>query len=94
MADILEFKRKEEHVSGSAVCILCDHKWVAVAEVGTAALECPACHTMKGVFTQLIGRQTEDHLQCGCCGSEFYAITPKGAYCVNCGKYAKIGITI
>jgi transcription elongation factor Elf1 len=89
MDNILEFKRKEEHVSGNALCLICDHKWVAVAPVGTQALECPSCHTIKGVFTQLVSRQTEDHLQCGCCGSEFYAITPKGPYCINCGKYAK-----
>ena len=89
MDNILEFKRKEEHISGNAMCIICEHKWVAAAPVGTQALECPACHTMKGVFTQLVSRSNEDHLQCGSCGGEFYAITPNGPYCINCGEYAK-----
>ena len=89
MDNILEFKRKGEHVSGNALCLICDHKWIGVAPVGTHALECPSCHTLKGVFTQLVSRQNEDHLQCGCCGGEFYAITPNGPYCINCGKYAE-----
>jgi hypothetical protein len=55
---------REEHLSGEAFCFQCGHTWTAVAPVGTVELECPECHTMKGVFKY--GCEPKSAWVCGC----------------------------
>lgn len=89
MGEIISFKKPEtdEHVTGPAVCVGCGKSWIAVAPVGVSTLDCPKCETNRGVFTQLMNRCNSDHWQCNC-GSEFFSLTRKGAYCVKCGAWA------
>ncbi len=42
--------RSVDHLEGEALCTACGHTWQALAPLGTVALECPACHTMKGLY--------------------------------------------
>lgn len=81
---IHEFKPKDPHLSGEAHCIYCDHKWTAVAPVGTTQLECPECRTLKGVFTYPCEPEGERwECQCGC---QLFWITPTYSMCYNCGE--------
>lgn len=81
--------REEEpddpHISGKARCIACAHEWVAVAPTGTTWLECPSCHTEKGLY-RFPCEQDAAHWKCGC-GNWYFAVTHEGYYCPNCGEW-------
>lgn len=90
MNTIVEFKRKQEpaetpHMTGEAHCIACKHEWVGAAPVGTVWLECPECHTMKGLL-RLHGERSGEHWTCAC-GNQLFYIMREGAYCPNCGDW-------
>lgn len=81
-------KEREPHLQGNAICAGCRHKWEAIAPIGTDRLECPECHSNKGVFVELVERE---HLRWTCnCGNYLMAITPEGTYCVNCGAWQEV----
>jgi len=91
VADIIEFKRPEKadpHGTGEAFCFQCKHTWVAVAPVGSTQLECPECHTMKGLwkfpFEPSVEGREGGRWQCNC-GNQLFYLTPKGYMCPNCG---------
>ena len=77
--------KKDPHLAGDAVCLQCQYKWTAVAPTGTTQLECPECHTFKGVWMYPFRRVDEDHWKCGC-GNIYFCITPDITYCPNCGR--------
>lgn len=43
---------QEAHLYGAAHCMLCKHKWQAVASIGTGLMECPSCGAVRGVYTR------------------------------------------
>jgi hypothetical protein len=72
------------HNAGQALCTQCGHEWVAVAPVGTVVLECPGCHTFKGLFK---GPIEPEHgiwtCNCGCYAMVISDTT--NILCWNCG---------
>lgn len=69
---VIPFKPREKadpHLAGEAICIGCQHTWAAVAPVGTWQLECPSCHSSKGIWRNPVGGIEGDTVftcQCGC----------------------------
>ena len=88
MSKILEFKPPEKtvpHLVGQAHCNQCQHKWEGVAPVGTIFLECPQCHTNKGLFTNHVEPQG-DRWVCGC-KCQLFFVSKRGTQCMNCGTW-------
>lgn len=79
-----EAKRREGWISGPAVCLQCAHEWVAVRPEGTLGMECPECHTFKGVNKGLVFID-DKHWTCGC-GNDLLRIAGGRAYCPLCGR--------
>lgn len=81
-AEIHNILEASPHLSGEAMCLVCQHKWVAVAPIGECSLECPECHTFRGVFTgNPLG---EEHYRCKC-GCSHFAILPGFRFrCLHC----------
>lgn len=88
MSTIVELRpRHDPHGAGDAFCLQCNHQWVAVAPTGTVQLECPECHTMKGLF-KFPFAPSEGQLVRECnCGNQLFYMTPEGHMCANCGTY-------
>ena len=90
---VLEFKRPEPqdpHLSGQAQCFGCQHKWVAVAPVGTKEMECPNCHCIKGVFRNICAPEKDKKIWVCECGCDLFMLIEKVGYmCVNCGTYQR-----
>jgi len=82
-----EQDKAETNITGPAFCIQCNHTWIAVVPTGIVQLECPSCHTMKGLFRypSHVGID-EDFRECSCGNSLFY-LTKEGHLCPNCGNY-------
>ena len=83
------FKEKEPEdevtLSGEAHCMQCKHEWAASVPVGVTWLECPECHSMKGMLKYTVQRDgLEWHCKCGC---DLFKMTPDGFYCPNCGEW-------
>lgn len=76
---------RDPHLSGPAVCLACQHKWVAVAPVGAVWLECPACSLERGRYVGQVSRDG-DHWHCNC-GNDLFRATQAGMYCPNCGEW-------
>ncbi len=86
--NVIAFPKKEEaepHAAGECICLTCKHEWVGVAAVGVIDLECPSCHTHKGVwkFAHHPGPDVE-HYECKC-GNRLFIITRDYHFCPNCG---------
>lgn len=72
----------DPHGHGEAFCLGCGHEWQAVVPLGTTRLECPKCHSMKGLLKfEFI---PEEMWECGC-GNRLFYITSDGHVCANCG---------
>lgn len=88
MGDIVAINHKvaqeSRHLQGDAICAACKHEWVAVAPIGTVELECPNCHTWKGLFANPVAPFSEVVYECDC-GGQIFFITPDGASCYVCG---------
>lgn len=84
----LQDKRKEKEgvLSGEARCRECGHEWVAVAPLGTRWLECPQCHTDKGLFKYPCDRKDDLHWTCSC-GMDLFTVYEKGIMCPVCGEW-------
>jgi hypothetical protein len=90
--NVLQFPTKpaEEETqwaSGEARCFQCEHTWVAVAPVGTVQLECPNCHTMKGLWKFPFAPSADTLIRVCNCGNDLFRMTPEGHMCANCGLY-------
>lgn len=85
MGDVININslRNDPHISGDCSCMACDYKWVGLAPAGTVWLECPKCHTYKGLF-KFSAQREGDHLTCDC-GNDLLHVIPKGIYCPKCG---------
>lgn len=77
----------EPHLSGKGHCLNCHHVWVAVAPLDTVDLECPECHTMKGVFNYAVTPPDDVDVWTCSCDNQLFYITPEGHWCPNCGQY-------
>lgn len=78
---------KEQMFVGEAFCNHCRHEWTARAPEGTTQLECPECHTLKGMFRgEHSPSDGEERRECAC-GGQLFFIMPEGHMCANCGKY-------
>ena len=82
---VIEFKKKEPHISGEAICLSCGHNWVSIAPTGTIWLECPECHVVRGRFVYQCERDGL-HWECDC-GNDLFHVTEDGFYCPNCGLW-------
>lgn len=84
MGKVLDLQSRQPHMAGHAQCLNCQYKWEAVAEIGTLRLECPECHTMKGVFRNLC--DPSDSIVWFCeCGNDLFIVGPNGCTCCVCG---------
>ena len=88
MNNVIQLRPKNDpHGSGEAFCLQCGHEWISVAPVGTVQLECPECHTMKGLF-RFPFHFSEGQLVRECnCGNQLFYLSPEGHMCANCGIY-------
>ena len=85
MGEVIELRRKDPHGQGEAFCYQCNHTWQAVAPIGTTQLECPECHTMKGLWKfPFAPNEGQEVWQCNC-GNQLFYLTPDGPLCANCG---------
>jgi len=50
MGDVVWLGDYRPHITGDAICLVCNREWVAVALEGTVELQCPDCDEMSGVF--------------------------------------------
>lgn len=85
MSNVIPFTISDQQLSGMAQCLGCQHKWAAVAPVGSVWLECPSCSTEKGRYISHAER-LEDHWECDC-GNDLFHATRNGVYCPNCGVW-------
>lgn len=77
-------KGDQPHLTGDAICSACRKEWTGVVPVGTTELECPDCHTMKGLFKHHLSPITTDLWRCHC-GGELFFLIKKEVQCCNCG---------
>lgn len=81
MGDVINIESKLPHLSGKAVCLNCKFEWVAVAPLGTIALECSECGLFKGVFAAMPAPDMAWHCPCG---TALFYVTPNGNMCAHC----------
>jgi hypothetical protein len=92
VVDLQEFKHEHSaHLSGECSCMLCRHKWVGVAPVGTTWLQCPNCHSEKGYFLHEVQPPEGFYVFTCDCGSELlHLVKDKNGncelMCANCGE--------
>ncbi len=82
MADVIDLSDYQPHISGDAKCLACGYEWMAVAPIGTIELECPECHTFKGVFFLLTA---PDVIFVCTCGNEHFYLGEEYPMCSKCG---------
>jgi hypothetical protein len=81
------FEKNEQTGTGEAFCFQCKHEWIAVSATGVIQLECPSCHTLKGLY-KFPFNISEGQLARVCnCGNDLFYLTPEGHLCPNCGLY-------
>jgi len=72
------------HLTGEVICTSCHKIWTGVVPVGTHELECPSCHTMKGVFKHHLAPVTNEVWACNC-GNQLFFILKDNIQCCECG---------
>lgn len=89
MGEIVQFRKPDsvQYGEGEAFCNQCGHTWTAVAPTGTVQLECPSCHTMKGLFKFPFCVVEGQQVYTCNCGNQHFYLTPEGHLCANCGIY-------
>ena len=85
MGDVVSIAPVQSTATGEAVCMHCQHEWVAVAPTGMTWLDCPECGTQKGGFKFPFGVPVGDRLLVCDCGNDIFFVTPVGCLCPNCG---------
>lgn len=96
-AEIIPFARPDaipeaggpQHSNGEAFCLQCSCTWLAVAPTGTVQLECPNCHTMKGLYRYPHSVPADALIRRCDCGCTLFQLTPEGHLCPNCGVYQR-----
>lgn len=88
----LKEKQNEPAIlEGEAVCLWCDHRWIAISEVGCTWLECPRCSRVYGRTRHPVVRDNpgrDDSTLWVClCGCDVFRICLEGTYCIDCGTF-------
>lgn len=73
--------------SGEAFCLNCNHTWINIGKTGTIQLECPSCHTLKGLYKFPFHVEEGEAFRECTCENYLFIITPNGHLCPNCGDY-------
>ena len=81
--NIVDFPVKDNHLTGTAKCMMCRHEWIAVVPIGTLWFECPACKGKAGRYVNQVEKDG-DHWHCKC-GNDLFYIRPNDIYCSRCG---------
>ena len=76
-------------MTGPARCMCCGREWQAVAPTGVLFLECPECHTEKGVFVGACWPEEGTEVRECNCGNQLFVLTREGHLCPNCGTYQR-----
>lgn len=87
MGEVVSLAERRPHLSGKAWCTACGHDWVAVAPVGTVWLDCPSCHTERGLYVApMTDVDAASHIfQCAKCQGDVFVIhLVEGTTVVNC----------
>lgn len=80
----------DAHIQGEVLCTSCGKEWIGVVPVGTKELECPECHTMKGVFKHHLAPVTKAVWTCNCGNRLFFLLKDK-VQCCECGIFTEYG---
>lgn len=81
---VVDIRSKQPHMTGPAVCLNCKKEWIAVAETGTISLECPDCHTSRGVWRGIALPKHGEIWECNCGGTHFF-LASDYFHCCHCG---------
>jgi len=94
MEPVIDIDSHRPHFKGEAVCLHCDHHWIAVAPAGTiTGLECPECRTHRGIFDYGFGAGAgQSRLLCIACECDLFYIRPNGVHCHRCGQHVTVPI--
>lgn len=76
-------------LSGDAICVACSYEWVTDrVEAPVFELECPSCHSMRGVFKgPVILPEKALVATCNFCRGQLFMMTTEGHFCICCGGY-------
>lgn len=85
----LSSRRHVQHGEGDAFCIQCGHEWIAVSPTGTTQLECPECHTLKGLYRFPFNFEEGTLVRECNCGNRLFYLSQNGHLCANCGIYQR-----
>lgn len=90
MADVVDLAaaraERSPHLSGEAQCLECQHRWVAVAPIGTVQLECPACRSARGIWRYPVGLEPPQvRFICNQCDNDIFQVQPDAYFCIRCG---------
>ena len=87
MSNIIDLETaRMPHTSGPAMCIACNHEWIAVAPVGIVGFDCPSCGSARGIRAGHVFDEDEN-LNCSKCDSFAFGLLRNGnAQCLNCGE--------
>lgn len=76
--------KRSAHFDDEAYCSACEHRWRAVAPVGTTWLECPNCKTYRGLF-QYAPHRGDLSRVCDSCNGFLFTVLERGKLeCVRC----------
>ena len=82
---LLSFPEKlDPHLSGMAQCLGCQHRWAAVAPIGTFQIQCPQCSTLKGVWTYPAGLPDGTARWTCVCGNDLFFVLADRLVCGHC----------
>lgn len=76
-------------LTGPATCLACEHKFIAVAPVGEAFIECPSCGTKKATFSEAFYPAQDTNIRFCNCGNHLFILTEIGHLCPMCGTYQR-----
>jgi len=94
MSDVINLTARMPHITGEAVCLLCNYNWISVAPAGIVELTCPDCEQPTGRRVHRVKPITNTErreCQCGC--QLFYLTkTSKGKrlLCSDCGLLLRL----
>ena len=92
MEKVIDFAQakldREAHAAGEAVCLACQHEWVAVSPLGIPWLECPNCHCHKGTYKHPFYVPNKPVFHCNC-GNHLLVVYREFTMCPACGSYVE-----
>lgn len=83
MSNIVDLDSLRPHNSGPCRCLQCEYEWAGTVPIGVVALECPKCHTYKGVLGGLV--MPDESMCCPKCGNHLFFVLCDSELCSCCG---------